>query len=99
MVIFLHKPVEDRCGRDQTPPDISEPEVWLLVDKRRNGPLGRATAIFEKRFGRFRPIETSGGSATAGGAGRPVAPRVGGGSVTVPAAGVRTPRAAWRAKA
>lgn len=59
IVIFLHMPVEDRTGRDQVTVDVSRPEMWLCIDKRRSGAKGRAYAWFEKQYGRFEPIAGS----------------------------------------
>lgn len=59
IVIFLHMPVEDRTGRDQISQDVSRPEMWLCVDKRRSGAKGRAYAWFDKQYGRFDPIATA----------------------------------------
>lgn len=56
IVIFLHLPVEDRNQRDQVSAEVSRPEMWLCVDKRRSGSKGRAAAWFEKQYGRFEPI-------------------------------------------
>lgn len=56
IVIFLHLPVEDRNQRDQVSSEVSRPEMWLCVDKRRSGARGKAAAWFEKQFGRFEPI-------------------------------------------
>jgi replicative DNA helicase len=55
IVIFLHLPVEDCTGRDQTTGDVSRPEMWLVVDKRRNGTRSRVVTWFDKQFGRFEP--------------------------------------------
>jgi replicative DNA helicase len=56
VVIFLHVPVEDCRGADQTEVDLLTPETWLVVDKRRNGTRGIARCWFEKRFSRFREL-------------------------------------------
>ena len=83
VVIFLHKPVDDRTGRDQTQPDISRPEMWLCVDKRRNGPLGKACTWFNKQFGRFESISEQGRQAALS---------------TRSASGAQVPRAPWMRK-
>lgn len=80
IVIFLHLPVEDCTGRDQVTTEVSRPEMWLCVDKRRSGTRGRAVAWFEKQFGRFEPKSA---------AMRPAA------AAPTPAANVRTPRFNW----
>lgn len=56
VVIFLHVPVEDCRGADQTDVDLLTPETWLVQDKRRNGVRGIARCWFEKKFSRFKEL-------------------------------------------
>jgi hypothetical protein len=56
VVIFLHVPVEDCRGSDQTDVDLLTPETWLVQDKRRNGVRGIARCWFEKKFSRFKEL-------------------------------------------
>ena len=83
IVIFLHMPVEDCTGRDQITTEVSRPEMWLCVDKRRNGTRGKAVAWFEKQFGRFEAKSAAMRPAPA-----PASTSQGGASV-------RTPRFHW----
>lgn len=53
-VIFLYRPPEDCCGRDQTVAGVTRPEMWWYQEKRRRGCAGiYVRTWFEKRFTRF----------------------------------------------
>jgi replicative DNA helicase len=61
-VIFLHQPVEDSAGRDQTSLNVESPEMWLVQDKRRNGIRGTCRTVFQRQFLRFVELPGAGPS-------------------------------------
>jgi replicative DNA helicase len=52
-VIFIYRPPEDCRGADNTAAEVSEPEQWVVQDKRRKGGKGYVRRRFVLRYTRF----------------------------------------------
>jgi replicative DNA helicase len=55
-VIFIYRPPEDCRGADNTASEVSEPEQWVVQDKRRKGGKGYVRRRFVLRLTRFEEI-------------------------------------------
>ena len=53
VVMFIHR--DDRYNEDSTKPNIAE----ILVEKHRNGPIGKIELYFDEKHASFLPVEKS----------------------------------------